>query len=46
MFSTSPFANEVEQALKNRPDLKSLTLQISAQQTAVSFGKVRFWSPD
>ena len=42
IFSTSPFANEVEQALKNRPDLKSLALQISAQQTAVTLAKSDF----
>ena len=41
VFSTSAFADEVEQ-FKNRPDLKSLALQISAQQAAVRSAKSEF----
>lgn len=41
-FSTAPFTDEVEQAFKNRPDLKSLALQISAQQAAVTSAKAEF----
>jgi outer membrane protein TolC len=42
VFTTSPFADEVEQAFKNRPDLKSLALQISAQKAAVTGAKSEF----
>jgi outer membrane protein TolC len=41
-FPTSALADEVEQALKNRPDLKSLALQISAQQASVKSAKSEF----
>ena len=44
-FSTSALADEVEQAFKSRSDLKSLALQTSAQQAAVTIGQVGFWSP-
>jgi len=41
-FATSVLANEVEQAFKNRSDLKSLALQVSAQQAAVKSAKSEF----
>jgi len=41
-FATSALADEVEQAFKNRSDLKSLALQISAQQAAVKSAKSEF----
>ncbi len=41
-FSAPALAEEVEQAFKNRPDLKSLGLQISAQQAAVRSVKAEF----
>ncbi len=41
-FSTSALADEVEEAFKSRPDLKSLALQTSAQQAAVKSAKSEF----
>ena len=41
-FSTSALGDEVEQAFRNRPDLKSLALQASAQQAAVQSAKSDF----
>jgi outer membrane protein len=41
-FQVSPLPEEVEQAIKNRPDLKSLSLQTSAQQAAVRSAKSDF----
>lgn len=41
-FSTSALEDEVETALKSRPDLKSLALQSSAQQAAVQSAKSDF----
>lgn len=42
IFSSAALADEVEQAFKNRPDLKSLFLQTSAQRTAVKSVKSEF----
>lgn len=41
-FSTSALADEVEEAFKSRPDLKSLSLQTTAQQAAVRSVKSEF----
>jgi outer membrane protein TolC len=41
-FSTLALADEVEQALKSRPDFKSLGLQVSAQQAAVKSARSEF----
>lgn len=41
-FSTSALPDEVALAFKSRPDLKSLALQISAQQAAVKSAKSDF----
>jgi outer membrane protein len=41
-FYTSALEDEVEQAFKSRPDLKSLALQSSAQQAAVQSAKSDF----
>ncbi len=41
-FPVSPLSDEVEQAFQNRPDLKSLALQIAAQKAAVKSAKLEF----
>ena len=41
-FSAAALEDEVEQAFKSRPDLKSLALQTSAQQAAVQAAKADF----
>ena len=41
-FATAVLADEVEQAIKSRADLKSLALQSSAQRTAVQAAKSDF----
>jgi outer membrane protein len=41
-FSTAALVDELEQAFKSRPDLKSLALQTSAQQAAVRSAKSDF----
>jgi len=41
-FPASSLADEVEQALKNRPDLNSLSLETSAQQQEVRSAKSEF----
>lgn len=41
-FSSAPLPDEVEQALKNRTDLQSLALQVSAQRAAVQSAKSEF----
>jgi outer membrane protein TolC len=41
-FTASALADEVEQAFKSRPDLKSLALRSSAQQAAVRSAKTDF----
>ena len=41
-FTTSALEDEVGHAMQNRPDLKSLALQSSAQQAAVRFAKWDF----
>jgi len=41
-FIVSPITDELSIALKSRPDLASLALQISAQQTAVKVAKADF----
>lgn len=41
-YALQPIAEELEQALKSRPDLAGIAMQISAQQTAVKAAKAEY----